>query len=308
MKKPLAPIILFVYNRPEHTRKCLEKLSEADLAGDSILYIFADGVKQNATEAQRAKTAAVRKLIYEKKWCGEVFITEREENFGLARSVRSGTAEIAQKHGKIIVLEDDLAVEKGFLKYMNTALEWYENEKNVFGISGFGHPLADYSAAENSFFLPIPCSWGWATWSRVIEKFVAVEENLIKKAVEEKNIHQKNYNFGEYYFFEILLAQLAGKIDSWAAIFHADMFLSNGLFLFPKYSLVKNIGFDAEGTHTHEDDFFSKTHFTEELSIKKLPPALSPSSFLVEKAFRKHFGKKSLWRRVINKLAKIFRT
>jgi GT2 family glycosyltransferase len=305
MKNSLAPIILFVYNRPEHTRKCLEKLSEADFAADSVLYIFADGVKQNASEAQRKKTEAVRKLIYEKKWCGEVYITEREENLGLARSVRSGTAEIAQKHGKIIVLEDDLAVEKGFLKYMNSALDFYENENNVFGISGFGHPLADYSAEENSFFLPIPCSWGWATWNRVVEKFIAADENLIKKAVEEKIIHPKNYNFGDYYFYEILLAQLAGKIDSWAAIFHADMFLSKGLFLFPKYSLVKNIGFDAEGTHTHEDNFFSKTHFAQELPIKKLIPALSPSAFLVEKAFRKHFGKKSLWRRVLNKLRKI---
>lgn len=44
----LAPIILFVYNRPAHTRKTLEALRGANLSAQSHLYIFADGPKDNA--------------------------------------------------------------------------------------------------------------------------------------------------------------------------------------------------------------------------------------------------------------------
>ena len=39
----LAPIVLFVYNRPEHTRACLEYLERNELAAESELYVFADG-------------------------------------------------------------------------------------------------------------------------------------------------------------------------------------------------------------------------------------------------------------------------
>ena len=36
----LAPIVLFVYNRPWHTKKALQALKENDLADQSILYIY----------------------------------------------------------------------------------------------------------------------------------------------------------------------------------------------------------------------------------------------------------------------------
>lgn len=36
----LAPIVLFVYNRPEHTRACLEYLERNELAAESELYVF----------------------------------------------------------------------------------------------------------------------------------------------------------------------------------------------------------------------------------------------------------------------------
>ena len=47
----LAPIVLFVYNRPEHTRACLEYLERNELAAESELYVFADGAKQGSEEA-----------------------------------------------------------------------------------------------------------------------------------------------------------------------------------------------------------------------------------------------------------------
>lgn len=41
----LAPIILFVYNRPWHTVQTLEALSINYLADQSTLYIYCDGPK-----------------------------------------------------------------------------------------------------------------------------------------------------------------------------------------------------------------------------------------------------------------------
>jgi len=48
-----APIVLFVYNRPDHTRRTLEALASADLAAVSLLYVYADGPKHGALAAER---------------------------------------------------------------------------------------------------------------------------------------------------------------------------------------------------------------------------------------------------------------
>ena len=42
----LASIILFVYNRPDHTRRALAALAANPLAAESDLIIYADGAKK----------------------------------------------------------------------------------------------------------------------------------------------------------------------------------------------------------------------------------------------------------------------
>ena len=93
-KMNLAPIVLFVYNRPYHTEQTLMALQKNDLALDSELFIFADGPKVNATIEQLEKIEQVRKVIRKKQWCGKVHIIESEENKGLADSIVGGVTDI----------------------------------------------------------------------------------------------------------------------------------------------------------------------------------------------------------------------
>ena len=46
----ISPIVLFVYNRPWHTRQTVEALQKNELAEDSELFIFSDGPKHVAAE------------------------------------------------------------------------------------------------------------------------------------------------------------------------------------------------------------------------------------------------------------------
>jgi GT2 family glycosyltransferase len=117
----LSPIILFVYNRPSHTEQTLKDLMQNELADQSVLYIYADGPKENATEEQIKKINEVRQLIRSKTWCKEAHIKEAEKNKGLADSIIDGGTEQVNKYGKVIVLEHDLITARGFLKYMNKA-------------------------------------------------------------------------------------------------------------------------------------------------------------------------------------------
>ena len=111
----LAPIVLFVYNRPAETRQTLEALAGNHLSGESVLYVFADGPKDDASPEQRKSIDEVRTLVQSRKWCKEVVLYESPKNNGLANSVIRGVTEIVNRHGKIIVLEDDIITSPFFL-------------------------------------------------------------------------------------------------------------------------------------------------------------------------------------------------
>ena len=120
----LAPILLFVYNRPEHVQRSIESLLRNELAAQSELFIYADAAKDEAAESA---VAEVRQYIKGIKGFKSVHITERERNWGLANNVIDGVTTLVNQYGRVIVLEDDLIVAPYFLQFMNDALETYKD-------------------------------------------------------------------------------------------------------------------------------------------------------------------------------------
>ena len=119
----LAPIVIFVYNRPNHTRQTVEALRKNELANESELFIYADAPKnENAV----VKVNEVREYIKSVDGFKKVTIIHREKNWGLANSIIDGVTKIVNEYGKIIVLEDDLITSPNFLSFTNQALDFYE--------------------------------------------------------------------------------------------------------------------------------------------------------------------------------------
>lgn len=242
-----APVTLFVYNRPEHTRQTVDALKKNATARDSDLIIFSDAAK---TAAQGNSVAEVRKYIRTIEGFKSVSIVEREANFGLAKSVIAGVTAVINKYGRIIVLEDDLLVTPSFLDFMNRALDKYENENRVMQISGYMFPV-ESAAVADTFFLPFTTSWGWATWKRawsVFDKDAAGYAMLMQDAGRRKSFDLD----GAYPYFDMLEMQQKGKIDSWAIRWWLSVFLHQGLILYPRISRVFNIGFDGTGVHCND--------------------------------------------------------
>lgn len=248
MQNKLAPIILFVYNRPWHTQQTLEALAKNELAKDSVLYIYADGAKENAIQQDLQKIQEVREIISTFEGCKETHIIERDKNLGLANNVIEGITKLVNQYGKIIVLEDDLITSPFFLDFMNQGLDLYEQEEKIYGITGYSFFPND--KLPPTFFLPIGSSWGWATWQRAWNDFEPNAEKLLQQIKSQKL--EKKFNFGAYPYFEMLESQVQKKINSWAIRFYASYFLKKGLFLCPNQNLVYNIGMDASGTHCEE--------------------------------------------------------
>lgn len=240
-----APIALFVYNRLWHTKKTIEALQMNDLAKESELFIFADGPKANE---KPEKVLQVREYLHKVSGFKKVTIKKRDENFGLANSIIYGVTEIVNSYGRVIVLEDDLVTSPVFLHYMNDALDLYKDNEDVISIHGYQYPLADTSNLEDTFFIKGADCWGWATWE---DKWKLFEHNG-KKILEELKSRklQKVADFNNAYpYTKMLKNQIKGKNDSWAIRWYMSAFLRNKLTLYPKHSLVQNIGNDNSGTH-----------------------------------------------------------
>ncbi len=240
-----SPIILFVYNRPNHTRKTLEALSANELADKSELFIYADGPKENASSEILEKIKQVRAIAHEKQWCKNVTVIESEKNKGLADSIISGVTEVVNKYGKVIVLEDDIVTGKYFLQYMNDALENYKDEERVMSVTGYSLDLDHKEKLPETFFLPWFECWSWATWSRSWSYFKRNPEELVN-TYTKKQIKRINVN-GTSNHWQQVLDNYCGKIKTWAIFFLAAICEHNGLVLYTRDSLCKNIGFDDSG-------------------------------------------------------------
>lgn len=247
MNKPHAPVALFTYNRPDHTLKTLESLSKNKLAQDTVLYVFCDGPKKDATPEERKKISEVRKIVKSKKWCRKVTVFEEPVNKGLADSIIDGVTKVVKKHGNIIVLEDDIVTSPGFLQYMNDALEKYKDEARVMHISGYQYPI-QRSLPEAFFFTHIS-SWGWATWERAWNLLETNPKKLLHKVEELGELHDFDLK-GAYKFSDQLHRNIDGSLYTWAIKWLSTVFLSNGLVLYPGKSLVVNIGFDDTGMNS----------------------------------------------------------
>jgi hypothetical protein len=244
----LAPIVLFVFDRPQHTRRVLEALAGNELAQDSKLFIYADGPKQAESEREKYNIKTTRQIIRERQWCSEVVIREEPVNRGLANSIVSGVTEVVNQFGKVIVLEDDLLPSHGFLKYMNEALNVYEGNEKVMHISAYMYPIAK-RLDDGTVFLRVLSCWGWATWARAW-RHLSLDVNKHIQDLESSSQIKRFNVLGHAPFYGQLIHNQQGRINSWAVKWYASWFLRGGYALFPKTTLITNIGHDGTGVHS----------------------------------------------------------
>ncbi|GAO45225.1 DapH/DapD/GlmU-related protein [Flavihumibacter petaseus] len=277
-----APVVLFVYNRPGHTLKTLEALSSCDGIDRTILYIFADGEKEGSDSVSKEAVAQVREVIRRQKWAGKVVIRESPVNKGLARSITEGVSELLDNHGKVIVLEDDIVVSRGFLDFMNNGLKVYEKEEEVMHISGYFYPNNGISG--DTFFYNVPLCWGWATWKRAWDK-LQLDPVQLKAEIDRNNLWEAFNKFGNEELRRQLDRNISGESNTWFIKWHCSVLLHQGFVLHPSNSLVNNIGFDNTGTHGNLTYRYWHHDLADHVKVEKLPRVESSEAEEVCKRF-----------------------
>ncbi len=256
----LAPILLFTYNRPSHTRQTLEALLSNKLCSESELFVFSDGYKNVDDKKDVLK---VRELIHGIDGFKEMHVVENEHNLGLAKNIIEGVTQVVNRYGKVIVLEDDLVTSPYFLTFMNEALDKFENEEKIGHVHGYCFPLPQL---PETFLIKWTGSWGWATWERAWKQFNPDGQALLNE-LKQRNLTRKFDFNGNYPYTRMLQRQINGENNSWAIRWNASLFLNDTLSLNAGKSLVKNIGFDGSGVHSGKDEVFPTDLYMKKLSI-----------------------------------------
>lgn len=245
----LAPIALFVYNRPDHTRRTISYLQKNFLAEDSRLFIFSDNAKYGE---DRQKVDEVRALIKQTEGFKSIKIYENPINYGLADSIINGVSLLVKEYGKVIVFEDDLLASPYTLRYFNDALQHYFNDEKVMHIGAYMYPIEE--KLPQTFFYRAATSWGWATWDRAWKSLNPDIDGLMKQFDKSKI---KAFSIeGSMNFWKQMQEFKSGKNNSWAIRWYASIFLKNGLTLNPAKSLIQNIGHDGSGVHSNKEEMY----------------------------------------------------
>lgn len=233
----LAPICLFTYNRFYEIKQTIKALQKNYLAKESDIIIFSDGSK-NSYDRENVKQ--VREYLKTISGFKSITIFESSKNKGLANSVIDGVSQVINQYGKVIVLEDDLICSNNFLQYMNTALDYYSNEKKVNNISGFS--FSEVESEFDTYFLPRGCSWGWATWEN---RWTEIDWEIDIKQIRKTQLKLLGDDFPS-----LFRKYLLNSIDSWAIPWNLSQLLKQELTVYPVMSKVANTGFNEEATHT----------------------------------------------------------
>lgn len=289
-----TPVVIFSYKRPDHLDRLLKSLLQNAEASSTDVFIYSDGPKSDADYGDVARTREVAEQV---SGFASVTVVKRKENIGLAKNIITGVSEVLEKYDRVIVLEDDLVVTPSFLKYMTSALNFYENAE-VMSVAGYS-PIVELPKDYRftTYTINRNCSWGWATWKRRWES-VDWEVKDFDSFIADKSKRNK-FNESGSDLWPMLLKQHTGVIGSWSIRFCYSAFCQGLVTVYPVRSFVLNDGADGSGTNVSNtskydtvlfdgsDDFL----FNEDISVDQK----------ILDSFRKTYNC-SLIRRFINRI------
>jgi len=247
---PLDTAILFLlFNRPETTLKVFKSIR---LAKPSKIYVAIDGPRKKF-KSDKNKIYKIKKILKKIDWPCKVKTLIRKKNLGSAKAVTDAIAWFFKYEKKGIILEDDCLPAQSFFWFCQELLNKYNDNKNIFSISGHSPFKILLKKKGDYFFSGLGSSWGWATWRRSWKLYDKDMKNLNKLLKSDKLKKQLGF-FGAHIRKLSLLEAFdqikKKKIDAWDYQLGVSRQLNNGLVCIPYKNLIENIGFNKFSTHT----------------------------------------------------------
>jgi hypothetical protein len=243
-----TPVAFIIFNRPNLTEKVFCQIRNAR---PPKLFVIADGPR-NGFPDDKYKCRATRDIIETVDWPCEVFRNYSDINLGCGVRIATGISWLFECVEEAIILEDDCVPDLSFFLYCAELLERYRLDERVMHISGNNCAIKSKDSNKKSYYFSrIPHCWGWATWRRAWRCFdfeiKALPEVLSTKKLAKIWPSSKAQRFWEDLFIGLYYNKMK---NVWAYQWTFACQINNGLSINPNVTLVSNIGFTNDATHT----------------------------------------------------------
>lgn len=223
--------IIFAYNRPSHLKRVLVSLEDYGL---KKFFIFLDGPKNEKDKLIQNEILFTLKNIKFAK----VSLIKNKKNQGLANSIIKGVSKLFKKYENVIIIEDDCVPFKNFFSFISDQLDTDYFKMNCAAVCSYMFPEISQKNSKKlnriklNYFIP----WGWATNRENWNDFI-----------KNKKKNKIQYNFSTIYS---KILNKVNKKNIWSLDFIYNNFNSKKKYIYPNYSLIKNIGFDGSGINS----------------------------------------------------------
>jgi hypothetical protein len=227
----LVPIVAVAYNRPNSLKRLLCSIKSASYQVSFEVELVISIDYSGSSECEKIA------MDFEWKY-GPKRIIIHKENLGLRKHILS-CGDIALDNDAVIILEDDCFVSRDFYNFAQQALEFYQEDSKIAGISLYSYQLNEnammpFEALKDGhdvYFMQVPCSWGqlWSNkqWQH-FKKYYSTPQTILETDRLPKNAQ----NWPE---------------TSWKKYFYRYMVYNDLFFVFPQIS--HSINYGDIGTH-----------------------------------------------------------
>jgi hypothetical protein len=260
-----TPILLITFNRLDTTIQVFEQIKQQK---PKYLFISSDGPRQNRAD-DFAKIEEVRNYILQQiDWDCEIKTLFHEKNQGCGLGVSGAITWFFDNVEQGIILEDDCIPYPDFFGFCEENLNHYKNDDRIWAISGTNLQGGIQRGTGSYYFSNYGGIWGWATWARAWKHYDYNMKtyNQFVKSKSIKNIFKDPRQQKHW----IAVLNTAAKVDTWDYQWLYTHWFYNGLCIVPNVNLIKNIGFNADGTHTITEPAWYKSATTGSQTLHKI--------------------------------------
>ena len=263
---------MFVFNRPETTRRVFEVISRARPAK---LLLIADGPRlERVGEAERC--AEVREIVSRVDWPCEVLTNFSSTNLGCQERIISGLDWVFSLVEEAIILEDDCLPDPSFFPFCQVLLEKYRGDSRISSITGTNMVERFLNTEASYYFSQLGGIWGWATWRSEWQRYDRYLTDWPKLKEEKMLSELFDHPKAVAYWTKIFDAMYENRgPNTWDYQWVYTRLKNNSLNIIPRINLISNIGFGTDATHTTGAD----SRYT--IPVKTIGfPLRHPSSFV----------------------------
>jgi len=265
-----SAVLIIAFNRPESVKQVFESVRKAK---PPRLYISVDAPRPNKGMEETLLCDQVKAVFDGVDWECQVFKLYHELNQGCKLGPVNAINWFFQHEEFGIILEDDIVPLDSFYNYCEELLIKYKDDNRIGLIGGSNLTSNMYEAKESYVFSYYTHIWGWATWRRAWETYDIKMVNWARyrktNFVDSKT--DGTSFFGKFWtqFFDHAYGY---DVDAWDYQWLYSCWNNNLLTIVPRHSLIRNIGFGSDATHTKNVPQYINTMIVKNMEFPLIAP------------------------------------